>query len=183
MVEPCRSCVIGDLLSDCIHELNPRPLPITWNSRAQRLCLQRRRLHDRRCIDAGDSGPAAFGHGNFDYLAQNLENTDNASFAVDGESPKKWPADEDGLGPQGDCLDDIGAAPHTAIEVDFQLTLAGRHSLGKHFDGRQGVVQMAPAVVGNYDAISADFGAKLDVLARQYALGDNGKFRGGLDPG
>ncbi len=100
---------------------------------------------DSSC-DAGLAQPEQAG---VDAAAQDVEDVLDAGLAVDGEAPQVGPADHHRLGPEGDGLHDVGAAPDAAVEHDLDLVAHRVDDRGQHPDRRRRAVEVVAAVVGD----------------------------------
>src|SRR4029077_8507404 len=75
--------------------------------------------------DVGEGGGSGEGHGQIELFAELAEDPGDAGFAVGREAPEDGAADEDGAGSQGQRLEDVGAAPHAAVEEDLDPVAGG----------------------------------------------------------
>src|SRR5213080_1269160 len=77
----------------------------------------------------------------------------NAGLARDRKAPELRPSDETSLSSKRQRLDHIGATPHTAIDQDGNAPADRFDDRRERRDGGRRAVELAPAMIGNDDAI------------------------------
>src|SRR5207302_29428 len=83
------------------------------------------------------------------------------------------PADAHRARAQGQALDEVGAAPESAVDQYRDAAAHGFDDLGQGVDGGAAAVLAARAVVGDDQAVEAVFHAQRRVLVRQDALDED----------
>src|SRR6185437_9556692 len=71
-------------------------------------------------------------HGANEFVAEMIEHAGHALRAADGQSPDHRPADQHRTGAERKRLEDIGAAPDAAIDVNLGLAFKRRGNLPDH---------------------------------------------------
>ena len=68
--------------------------------------------------------------------------------------------------PSAERLDDVGAAPYAAVEVDLGAARRRLDDLRQGVEGRRDAVELSPAVVGDDDPRGAVLAGERGVLVR-----------------
>ena len=124
-----------------------------------------------------------------DHLVlQQLHRAVHARQAIRGHGEEKRPPNPHARGAQTQRLDDVGGAPDAAVDEDgdavLQVAFAqDGHDFGEDFDARPGEVELAPAVVGEDDAVDAGVDGAEDVFDALDAFQDDGHVGDGEEPG
>nr|POF04100.1 hypothetical protein CFP56_21855 [Quercus suber] len=127
-------------------------------------------------------------HVHLHLVAEQLHGAVDAGLAVRTHGEEEGTADADALGAEAQRLEDVGGAAHAAVDVDFDLVVQAepaqlRHDLGEDFDARARKVQLAPAVVGQHDAVHARLDGEQDVFDALHALEQDRHLGDGEEPG
>jgi len=110
---------------------------------------------DDAFIHAGDIGQPAEGHGQIQFIGDDLQDAADACFAQGAQAVQIGAADHGAAGAQRKSLEDVLARADTAIQPDFDVVADGVD------DGRQGLdtagraVELAAAVIGHDQGVGA----------------------------
>ena len=99
---------------------------------------------------------------------------DDSRLPARREAQAHQSADGDAPRPQGDRLDDIGAAQEAAVDHDFRLAADRVGDLGEYVDGGAAVVELTAAVVGDVDHVNPVFDRQPGVLGGCNGLENEG---------
>ena len=109
-------------------------------------------------------------HRPLDLVAQDGERLGDARLTGARQRVQERPGREHRGGAEGECDQDLGPPPHTAVEIDLRAAVHGTHDLVQHLDRRRGPVELAAAVVRHPDAVGTVLDGQHGVLGRQDAL-------------
>src|ERR1019366_9851905 len=151
------------------------PIWIGTIARQADLCL---RQDDVFASNAADLGNTAEQHRRFHLAGEMRVHALHARSASDGQAPKDRTPDRYGRRTECKRLEDIDAAPDTAVQNDRGTTLAGINRCSQHRNGGRNAVDLTAAMVRDPDAGRAGGERLTDVLDVQQAFDNDGKTRG-----
>ena len=131
----------------------------------------RRRRHCRRA-DLGVGRDTELAQGPHQFQLQQVHRPLRAISAAGPNAKGHSPAREREVCPQSLSAQNIGAAPHSAVENDLDPAAESLGNGWKCLDRRRPERYLAPAVVGNDDPVAVPLGALKRVLRVQDALDD-----------
>src|SRR5216683_383604 len=146
-----------------------------------------RRHHRARRADIGFvelaiAGDAEQREADADLVFEDLEEPHHARPAGGGEPIDIKSADDDRVGPEGDRLDDIGAAGDRTVDHHPGSAADRLDDLRQYLDRADALVELAPAMVRHVDAIDPVLDRDPGILGGGDALDDQRDIEILLDP-
>ena len=108
-----------------------------------------------------------------DLVGEDLDHAVHALAPAGHEPVEVGAAHEPELGAQGDGGHDVGAVHDAGVHHDRGVLADLTDHLGQEAEGDGGAVELAPAVVGQQDAVDAEVDEALGVLDGLHALDDD----------
>jgi len=107
-----------------------------------------------------------------DPVLQDLQRAHQTGRTISGQPAALQPTDADGVSAQGDGFDHVRSAHEAAGDDDRRPPGRRGYHLGQDVEGTAAVVELAPAVVGDVDALHAVLARDQGVLGGGNALQD-----------
>src|SRR6202167_167521 len=129
---------------------------------AGRMRIARLALEKHACVELGDPVPAAERERAVDLAPEEFERPEDAILTRAGDAPKLRAADQNRARAERQRLDDVDAPPEAAVDEHRRAAADRFDDAGQRANRGDRAVELAPAMVGDDDAIGAVF----DRLAR-----------------
>src|SRR5262249_62107107 len=130
-------------------------------------------LGDVAGVEFGDAGHLEQFHRADDLVAEDVDGAVDAGPAAGHEAVEVGAADEGEARAEGDRRDDVGAVHDAGVDRDLRAAADGLDDPGQQAEGDGGAVELAAAVVGQYDPVDAEGGEGPGVLDVLHALDDD----------
>lgn len=145
------------------------------------------RIHERRIQLIHARAPNQ-PHIHLHLILQQLHRAIHARQSVRTHGEQERPSEPHARGSEAESFNDICGPTNAAVDVDFDAVLPAPfaehgHDFGQDFDAGAREVELAAAVVGEDDAVHADFDGADDVFDALDAFEDDGHFRDAEEPG
>src|SRR5215469_8164519 len=127
-------------------------------------------------VEVGDRRTSQKSESTFEVGAQDLQGARDAGFSGGGQPVDVGASAEDGARAQTDCLHDIGTTTDPAVEQDFRLPVNGSDDFRQDAKCRRGEIELASAVVGNHNPLSAGVDGLARVFGGEDAFDDDRTF-------
>src|SRR5579884_4484961 len=105
-----------------------------------------------------EAGAADLAHDQVDLAAEDVDRLLDAVETARDRAVQRRPAEEAEFRAEAHRDQDVGAAPHAAVEHDSQPVADRRDYRRQHVERGRGLVELARAVVRHDDAVAADLG-------------------------
>src|SRR6185437_13467543 len=112
------------------------------------------RLAYERGAEIGHGAAAELTENAVELGGEHVARTPYAALAVGRESIEDRASDHYGVRAQGECFGDIAAPAEAAVDDYRQPVADGSSDFSEHLDGRHTVIELPPAMVGEYDAVA-----------------------------
>lgn len=158
-----------DLGYDSVRKLD---LSVTLNT-VSGVVRQWERTYDR-AVEFLDAVEPSDAHQNIQIRKQRLHYVAHTCLAHHTEAPDPQAADEDELGSQGECLDNVAGSAHSGVVHDVDLVADGLRDVLQRVQARDRAVNLPPGVVAHHDSVNAVLDALLRVRDGLDALDGEG---------
>jgi len=113
-------------------------------------------------------------HGDVEVSEEGLDDVTDTTFTTVSETVDVWASNQDGIGTEGEGLEDVGAGADTRVEEDGQATLDGLDDLGEGIERSDRAIDLLTTVVGDNDTVAAVFECLEGIGSGKDTLQDDG---------